>query len=280
MSGGVKFKLSESGGLEKVSTSLAVLWHVSIQGRLVQFYRSGVEMPHREKLRRDAIGPWSMQSRMRLQKLLNTVDSSKVNPAVFITLTYPDHVRRLEYKERSVDRAKFWRYVESYLGRNVPAFWRIEWEERKSGAYTGKLAPHFHLMAFGVPFLPWQDVREWWRKSIGAGDGPLSTEVKRIKGVDAVSRYVSKYVSKYRSLDISTYHNSGIKFGRHWGVLRPEMVPYAPVVLERLMTTKEIDRVQRYAQSKWSWYDKDLNGGYSLFGKKWADNLAKMFGCS
>ena len=255
-----------------------VYWRVTVQGRHVLFSRHNVVIPHRDRMKKNPVGVWSVASRMNLLKMLNHVDSVKVNPAVFITLTYPDHVVRNEYAGRSRDRAVFWRYVEKHLGRHVPAFWRIEWEERKSGVYTGLLRPHFHLMAFGVKYLDKDLMRDMWRKAIGSRELDLSTSVKRIRGTDAVSRYVSKYVSKYRSLDISTYRNSGLKFGRHWGILRPSLVPYSPVVMDRDMTAKEIARVQRYAASRWNWYDPEFNGGFSLFGQKWADGLFKMLG--
>ena len=166
-------------------------------------------------------------------RFLNKIDYSKIGASLFVTLTYPDHVRREDYRLRSIDRAVFLRHVERELGCKVACVWRIEWEERKSGAYTGKLAPHFHLMLTGVEYLAWQFVRERWRETIRSGEGPLVTEVKRIYNEDGACRYLSKYVSKYRSLDISAYHNSGLKFGRHWGVCRRELIPLCPVVVQR-----------------------------------------------
>ncbi len=167
------------------------------------------------------------------------------------------------------------RFVEKHLGRHVAAVWRIEWEERQSGKYTGKLAPHFHLMLFGVEYLGWQKVREWWRRALRAGDGPLVTEVKRIYNEDGACRYLSKYVSKYRSLDISAYHNSSLKFGRHWGILRKELIPRCPVVVDRVLTDQEAQMVRDFGAMRWKDYDAAVGHGFTLLGKRYADGFAK-----
>ena len=250
-------------------------WHTEIQGSVCRFFRMGVKVPLRPDSERKIIGIWSMQSRMRLLRLLNKIDYPMLGPSVFVTLTYPDRVQVEGYGERSQHRAVFLRYVEKYLSRNVACIWRIEWEERKSGAYTGKLAPHFHLMLLNVPFLPHERVREWWRQAIQAGDGPLVSEVKRIKNVNGVARYLSKYVSKYRSLDISTYHNSPIKFGRHWGVCRPELVPLCPVRVARQLTKEEVAQIQAFARRRWPMYDENGSGGFTLLGEKFAKRFGK-----
>lgn len=252
-----------------------VEWHASIQGTTVQFSRTGCSFPPHIHEKRDAIGIWSWQSRMKLLRYLNRIDYTKIGPSLFVTLTYPDHIRRNEYKDRSVDRAVFMRYVEKHFGKPVPTIWRIEWEERKSGAYTGKLAPHFHLMLFGVQFLAWQKVRKMWRQTISSGDGALVTHVKRIYNQDGACRYLSKYVSKYRSLDITAYHNSPLKFGRHWGILRKDMIQMAPERVGRVLSRSEIEMVQEYARRRWTSYDASVDGGFTLLGARYANAFAK-----
>jgi len=248
-------------------------WRAMVQGNVVRVFRIGCPAPDTNRKRKKPIGIWSHQSRMKLLRYLNIIDYTKIGSSLFVTLTYPDHVRREDYKLRSKDRYLFLRHVESHCGCHVPCIWRIEWEERKSGAYTGNLAPHFHLMLFGVPFIPWQRVREWWRQTIGAGPGPLVTEVKDIYNEDGACRYLSKYVSKYRSLDIGVYHNTTIQFGRHWGITRRELIPLCPIASERELTVEEIALMRKFAGARWSHYNVENGGGFTVLGLA----LAKTF---
>jgi len=250
-----------------------VKWTALVQGNVVQFARTGCFKPEHIKHERGAIGPWSQQSRMKMLRFLNRIDYARIGPSLFLTLTYPDRAMKIPYKQRTMQRSVFMRHIETHLGQRVPSIWRVEWEERKSGQYTGNLAPHFHLMLFGVQWLPWQRVRNWWRRSIQAGKGPLVTEVKRIYNEDGACRYLSKYVSKYRSLDISSYLNSGLEFGRHWGVTRRELIPLCPVTVERELTADEVERVRAFAVARWRWYDPQTCGGFTLL----SPHLAKSF---
>jgi hypothetical protein len=255
-----------------------VEWHVEIQGRVVRFFRSGAVMPKRTVFDRKVVGPWSIQSRMRLLRLLNRIDYPRLGKSVFVTLTYPDSCQPKRYAERTRHRAKFLRWMEESLGREISVLWRVEWEERKSGAYTGKLRPHFHLMVFGVARLDWCDVRECWRDCIGAGKGPLKTWVRSIYNEDGACRYLSKYVAKYRSLDIVTYLHNEWEFGRHWGVTRPSLVPMCPVVLARQLSASEIRNVKAFARARNPWYGQNGEIGFTLLGDGHAKRFAKWLG--
>jgi hypothetical protein len=71
-----------------------------------------------------------------------------------VTLTLPDDVYYPVVSEFAV-RAKRW--LDAFfkrLSRACPTaagFWRIEWQDRKSGEHVGKLFPHFHLLLWGLP---------------------------------------------------------------------------------------------------------------------------------
>jgi len=248
-------------------------WHVYIQGTSIDVYRSGLAAPTCRPEKRQPCGPWSYQSRKGLLLFLNSIDYSRVGKSLFVSLGYPDGIVKLPYTERSKHRYLFLRYVEKFVGRNVPCIWRIEWEERKSGAYTGKLAPHWHMMFMNLRWLDMDNIRLWWRKAIGADDGPLSTDVRRIRGERGVVRYLSKYVSKYCSLDLYTYHNSGIQFGRHWGCTRDELIPLSPVLVDRELTEEEIAVFKGFARSRWKRYEENNGGGFYLLG---ADHVKKF----
>jgi hypothetical protein len=84
---------------------------------------------------------------------LNTVKVDSALP-VFLTCTLPDDVFD-DSAANFAKTAKHW--LDAFtkrLLRVVPTacgFWRIEWQSRKSGAYEGKLVPHFHLLVWGLP---------------------------------------------------------------------------------------------------------------------------------
>jgi hypothetical protein len=81
-------------------------------------------------------------------ELLAKVEQSAV--PIFVTLTYPDNfpAYREDYKghlEAFCDR----------IQRRWPAaaiIWKLEFKARKSGKNKGKIAPHYHLFLFGVPW--------------------------------------------------------------------------------------------------------------------------------
>lgn len=201
-------------------------------------------------------------------RFLNIIDYKKISHSLFLTLTWPDECLSMDYSDRTMQRNVFMRHLEKEVGRQVPAIWRIEWEERKSGMYTGDLAPHLHLMVFNVRYISWQRVRELWRQSIRRGSGVLKTWVKGIYNEDGACRYLSKYVSKYRSLDVSSYLNSGIKFGKHWDVCREGLIPLRPVEADVILGKKQVQRVLNFAASKWPWYDKNTPHGFTIFGER------------
>jgi hypothetical protein len=84
---------------------------------------------------------------------LNSVSVAADLPC-FLTATLPDDVFCDDVAEFA-RRAKHW--LDTFtkrLARVCPtasAFWRIEWQSRKSGLYEGKLVPHFHLLVWGLP---------------------------------------------------------------------------------------------------------------------------------
>lgn len=267
---------SADGTGERVSSAVepsTPKWHVKIQGTSIDVYRTGCSRPATICTDRSACGPWSYQSRKRMLLWLNSIDYSRVGKSIFVSLGYPDGIVKIPYNERSKHRYLFLRYVEKFVGREVPCIWRVEWEDRKSGEYTGKLAPHWHMMFLNLRWLDMDNIRLWWRKAIGADDGPLSTDVRRIKGERGVVRYLSKYVSKYCSLDLYTYHNSGIQFGRHWGCTREEQIPLSPVLVDRELTAEEIAVFRGFARSRWKRYEENNGGGFYLLG---ADHVKKF----
>lgn len=96
---------------------------------------------------------FSFSSRRRMLNHLNSLSVKSPLPA-FVTLTLPDATFNDSVTEYA-KRAKV--YLDAWLKRlrrvcpTACAFWRMEWQTRKSGLYEGKLVPHFHLMIWGLP---------------------------------------------------------------------------------------------------------------------------------
>ena len=97
---------------------------------------------------RGEIVEFTPASRRRMLELLAKVEQAAV-PLAF-TLTYPDNfpLYREDYKG----------HLEAFCDRvqrrwpTAAIIWKLEFQARKSGTNKGKIAPHYHLLVFGVPW--------------------------------------------------------------------------------------------------------------------------------
>lgn len=103
---------------------------------------------------------FSYGSRKRMMEKMNTVSCGAPLPA-FVTLTFPDNVVSEFIGQGLGVFAKYAkRQAESLFKRllrvrpGVSAFWRMEWQSRKSGEFEGRLVPHFHMMVWGLESRP------------------------------------------------------------------------------------------------------------------------------
>jgi hypothetical protein len=103
----------------------------------------------REVPKREAVKEFSGASRHRLLELLGQVDRQAV--PFFVTLTYPDSF--------PADSGKFKGHLDTFCQRvlrrwpGAAVAWKLEFQERKSGENVGKVAPHFHLFLWNVPWV-------------------------------------------------------------------------------------------------------------------------------
>jgi hypothetical protein len=139
---------------------------------------------------------------------------------VFCTMTYPDIFP---------DDPRVWKkHLDRFFKRlirkfpNAVVIWRLERKKRKTGVNKGKLAPHFHFLAYNVPYFA---ILGWmagaWYESVGSGDPRhfnAGTGVEQVRSVNGVMYYTSKYISKAENLELE-----GI--GRIWGVIGRSELP-------------------------------------------------------
>lgn len=199
---------------------------VTLQGTLLQVI---VNLPHYRKeppKRRRAIVGFTRPARLRMLKTIARIDWRNVGRSLLITLTYPDDLTDRTYKERSADRTKFMMGLEVIVGRPLAGLWRTEWVTRKSGAREGQLAPHHHIVVMRCAWVDWREVRHLWARTIG-WQGYVATNVRGTFNGEHAARYAAKYAAKAEvvsSLDYASYLQMT---GRHWGMMRKPLIPWA-----------------------------------------------------
>jgi len=248
-------------------------WHLSIQGTCVRVQRFRSYSQCKLPKGRGKITSLSGNSRMRMLRFINRVDWPNVGLCNFITLTYPDEIDHRDYVHRTRDRSVFVRHLENKKECLFAAIWRTEWKRRQSGSRQGTLMPHIHMLTIGAPAIRPHEVRKGWRSAIGREEGPLATDVKTLPHGQGAARYLAKYVSKSEALDIPAYLNSGISFGRHWGINRVNMIPMAEKIYDDSPEDQVMRRVKDVAADRLKGYDVDLSGGFTLFGEEIVDRV-------
>jgi hypothetical protein len=123
---------------------------------------------------------------------------------VFITLTYPRAYSQ-DWQEWKRDLDVFLkRFMRRYPKATV--LWKIELQRRG--------APHYHLIVWGVPFVPHKWVALAWFEIVGSNDPKhlvAGVQVKGVKGDRAAVYYLCKYIAK------AGPGAGAIALGRVWG---------------------------------------------------------------
>lgn len=197
---------------------------------------------------RSFISGFSRESRNRMLKRVCCL--KPVGDVFFITLTYSDdYVKDFQVWKNDFDN--FFHRLQRVFP-NVGVLWREGIEARKSGLRVGELAPHFHLLTFGVDVekvKDWDIDRHWlpnadngkktvefqlqkWVKENWFAVNHVSDPQNEVRGADvrlldgrkAIFNYVSKYAAKVggefeadgRVIDPSS--GEVLHTGRIWGV--------------------------------------------------------------
>lgn len=255
-----------------------LLWSVEIQGERLTVSTNLTEYTIPKSKKGRFVSKFSRQARLRLLKMVASMDWSSIDCGLFITLTYPPGRVAFNVDTRNKQRFLFHRYMEKHLDREIPLLWRIEWKRRKSGADAGTIVPHFHFLAPGVKWIPKELIRQWWRTIIGH-EGHLSTDVQPLMNAKHQALYVSKYCAKMpddHTLD--NVPNLNIR-GRHYGFHRRSRIPMAARVTFRDISPGLVAELRATAASVLPSYDCRFDSGFTLLGgraKKILDRVRQL----
>jgi len=219
---------------------------------------------------RGIIREFSPAARLRMLKKFHTVDFDASHKPLFITLTYPDDCCYQDRDSRKVHRMVMARHLERITGKNVPGAWRVEWEVRKSGFWSGVPMAHMHWLIFRHRYIDKDDLRDAWRKTIGAS-GHVSTHIEAVNKSDAVKMYMAKYISADAcdcSLVIAAYRNS---VGRQYGWLRHREIPYHEKVDHPTLTLAQQKDLRRLADEQLPWLREGWQESFTLMGQSAVD---------
>ena len=183
-------------------------------------------------------------SRKSRQRFLAFVASLRRDALpLFVTLTYPEWWPGdwQNWKEH-LDT-----FVKNHVMRKWPGaslLWKLEPQQRG--------APHFHLIVWGVPFMPKEWLAQTWFEVVGSGDSKhlaAGTSVERARSFRGVMCYAGKkYLGKEVMLPPG-WEN----VGRFWGACGRKNFPRSRV-LDLTMTKAGLNRfrrlVRRYMASK------------------------------
>ncbi len=195
---------------------------------------------------RSNVTAFSDPSRLAMLSAFSRVNWPAATPCSLITLTYPDSIPCQDNSLTNLHRAVFWRYLERHVGRPIAAFWRIERLPRQSGLRVFSDYPHFHLLAFAIPYIHYLHINHWWQCAINH-DEFVHTDIRAAANAKIAGSYISKYVAKKTcSLGITINLNTK-SHGRHWGILRKSHVPWCENKEIRMIDCKLSDRGQARA---------------------------------
>jgi hypothetical protein len=191
---------------------------------------------------RGRVSGLSPKSRKNLMRKCGCAKTTQTEKAKFVSLTY-----HANWPADPVIWKQQLKAFEKRLRRRWPRaafFWRLEPQERG--------APHFHLIVYNVPYLPYQRVAEWWAEIIGASDDEwqikAGTEVRRVKSQGQAVGYVAKYCAKSEEHEFREWDfGPVISFtGRLWGVVGARFIPWSKLEVWRVPSITQADGSFRY----------------------------------
>jgi hypothetical protein len=191
-----------------------------------------VIVPTYRQRKRGLRGPikhFSRRARLLMLRTIAGIDWMHVGKSAFITFTYPDEVLPRLLYDRVTDRKLTQRYIEREIGRRIAGCFRWEWVPRKTGALVGQVHPHLHMLVFDLPYIPYENLRTFWERRIGA-TSHVQVKVKYAKKNRVVSMYIAKYAAKLNDQSILDNDSNGNTLGRSYGWMRLSQIPRYDIV--------------------------------------------------
>lgn len=165
---------------------------------------------------RGRCGLFSRGSRRRLMRRMGQLQNE--TQALFVTLTYPaawpgDWQLWKVHLDRFCKRLK-----RKFAGAGL--MWKLEPQQRG--------APHFHLIVFGVDWMPPAWLARAWYECVGSGDELhllAGTQVQRVRSARGCRLYAAKYLGKV--IDELPEGVNWEEVGRWWGIRFEDCIPWA-----------------------------------------------------
>lgn len=263
------------------------------------------------------ITEFSASSRRNFQDKLLSISPDDLAGGKFLTVTYHDEWPSPDRAKNDV-RALFKR-IERYVEKRnkkeaaagrpalyAPALvWRLEPKDRKSGDRKGEVAPHFHLILLGCPYIPKDTLLNWWREIV-SDQSITQLDVQRMDTHRKLMNYISKYVRKdqticeaatdkttgeifdshelnhmsedqLRELLTQNPHDTRLKAqldialylaagGRHWGIEGRDNIHFADKhKLELSYLHEGLQQFIAYCEGRWEFLQERWSPGFRIF---------------
>jgi hypothetical protein len=221
------------------------------------------ERRREERRKRGKILSFSKASQRRCRDRLSELPLKEM--PLMLDLTFPDKKPTLE------DAKKYFlafevRFLRAYSGAG--AFWKEEVAIRKSGENKGQLAPHFHVLIYGLKgkkreFTKWAKVA--WYEIVGSEDPRHKKHGVWVKEAyeKADGRNFRSYLRKYIGKRFEIEGLDGI--GRLWGYFGN--VPFGTVFTMEEETTIVYDVLRWFRKREIALYRKWRKASVSFNAK-------------
>lgn len=187
---------------------------------------------------------FTTKSKNNLSRTLNSINVNKLELVpLFVTTTYHDEVLKVRQENSLLknDLHKLQKWL-SYHYPNSTGFWKLENQSsRYSNNPNSDICYHFHLLIYGVDFIPNQKLNKWWNKTTGSNHKQI-TEVKQVRDDKDIKDYIIK---RYISKDDGWYKFKDECMGRIWGTFNKKTLQdyIDPKVIEIVSNQETIEGI-------------------------------------
>ena len=238
--------------------------HATMQGDVFEF-KSTNRKSIAPNVGRGIIKDFSNGARRRMLKHFHKINFRDYPAPLFMTLTYPDEVPMPCLAQRNIHRKVMARHLERALGERLPAAWRLEWQDRKSGSRVGEIYPHWHWLIFRHRYIPYVVINDLWKKTIGV-NVTTHTHIECVDKRTAIQMYMAKYLTKEAcpiTLVMAAYQNS---IGRQYGWLRKGDIPLHPQSVHSRLPDGPRGDLMRVAAENLPGVSDCLERSFTLYG--------------